>query len=172
MTVYRKCRPCKHRGNCEAQKKIGEAIRGLGVSSLMHRCKAFKPFLDRGEHVIARVAACRGEWEYGETAPLAEFEAVFIGFANSMGRAIIYIEPGKKSICGKYEFEPLKNDRGFCKVSFGPLSARHTYSSTKGIIGRGEGRTPLRDCCDLPLNVACNQCERSALDAIEEGRAA
>jgi hypothetical protein len=158
VTVYRKCRPCKHRGDCEIQKKIGEAIRGLGVSSLMHKCKNFKPFLERGAHVTVRVAACRGEWEYGGTAPLAEFDAIFIGLANSMGRAIVYIEPGAKSACGKYEFEPLKNDRGFCKVSFGPLSARHAYSRTKGIIARREGKTALRDCCDIPLDKVCGQC--------------
>lgn len=164
MTVYRKCRPCKHRGNCDEQKKISAAIRGLGVSSLMHSCKKFEPMLARGEHVIVRTYAHGNDSDdYGNHygAPLAEFPAVFVSFHKSLGKAIVYIGKGTKSVCGTYEFEPVGDNRGFCRVSFGPLSAKFKWRQ-KGIIERREGKTELMDCCDLPVGNPCEQCSRNS----------
>ncbi len=170
MTVYRKCRPCKHRGNCEIQKALGEAVKGFGVGTLTHRCRKFEPFLKPGDNVWVR--AFEGPYEndeYGSYKPnLAEFPAHFVQFSKTLGRAIVFIKTGVESRDGETTFEPANSKDGFCKVSYAPIRDPHPYASAKGIIERREGQTPLFACCGRPEGSACNECGKAlALEAAE-----
>lgn len=163
MTVYRKCRPCKHRGNCEIQKAIGEAVKGFGVGTLTHRCRKFEPFLRSGDNVWVR--AMEGPYEndeYGSYAPaLAEFPAHFVSFSKSLGRAIVFIKPGAESRDGETTFEPANHKDGFCKVSYAPIRDPRSYANAKGITEQREGHTPVIGCCGRPVGSACNECGKS-----------
>lgn len=169
MTVYRKCRPCKHRGNCEIQKALSEAVRGFGVGTLSHRCRKFEPFLKPGDNVWVRVQEGPYEHdEYGGHEPgLAEFPAHFVQFSKTLGRAIVFIHPGAASRDGETTFEPANSKDGFCKVSYAPIRDQRPYISAKGIIGRRDGFTATMTCCGRPMQTPCRDCG-NALAELEE----
>lgn len=158
MTVYRKCRPCKHRGACMIQEKIATAIKGLGVGSISHRCGKFEAIFQRGDNLWVATLDQPHD-EYGGNV-LAVFPAVFISLSKTLGRAIVFIEPGAKDRDGEYEFQPIPGKEGFCSVSYAPYRGLK-WSSSKGIVDVREGRTPLRDCCDKPFGVKCSNCQLS-----------
>lgn len=156
MTVYRKCRPCKHRDGCEIKARLSAAIKGFGVGTISHRCKSFEPDFQPGDNVWVRAQDVPNSYE-GYTA-IAVFPAHFVAYSKMLGRAIVFIEPGAKSQCGKYEFEPANGKDGFCKVSYAPYRAKFTSSFDKGIIARREGRTPVQSCCGRPIGKTCSDC--------------
>ena len=169
MTVYRKCRPCKHRGNCGIQKALGEAVRGFGVGTLTHRCRKFEPFLKPGDNVWVR--AQEGPYENddfggGYKPGDAEFPAHFVQFNKTNGRAIVFIQPGVKSRDGETTFEPANNQDGFCKVSYAPLRAPN-HHARKGITEMRDGFTATMTCCGRPETSACAECGK-AIAALSE----
>ncbi|MBA4220193.1 MAG: hypothetical protein C0458_05625 [Methylobacterium sp.] len=168
MTVYRKCRPCKHRGNCEIQEALGEAVRGFGVGTISHRCRKYEPFLKPGDHVWVR--AFEGPYEndeYRSYAPaLAEFPAHFVQFSKTLGRAVVFIKPGAESRDGDTTFEPANNKDGFCKVSYAPIRDPRPYARAKGITEHREGFTATMTCCGRPMQTPCRECG-NALSELE-----
>lgn len=164
MTVYRKCRPCKHRGNCEIQKALGEAVKGFGVGTLTHRCRKFEPFLKPGDNVWVRAFECgyeNDEFGPGPNPRLAEFPAHFVSFSKTLGRAVVFIKPESESRDGHSQFYPANSKDGFCKVSYAPIRDPHPYAKAKGITERRDGRTPMFDCCGRPIGSACNECGKA-----------
>lgn len=161
VTVYRKCRPCKHRDDCEIKERLSAAIKGFGVGTISHRCKVFEPDLNPGDNVWVAAMAYPHNSEdgfYGRTPPIAHFPAHFVGYSKTLGRAIVYIEPGVKSRDGIEIFEPANGKHGFCKVSYAPYRSNHTWGMEKGIIERREGRTPINKCCGMPAGRICAEC--------------
>lgn len=157
MTVYRKCRPCKHRDGCPIQARLAEAIKGFGVGTISHNCKSFEPGLRPGDNVwVAAIAFPHSEDEWHP--PIAHFPAHFVRYSETFGRAIVYIEPGVKSRDGEEAFEPANGKDGFCKVSYAPYHAKRTWGMEKGIIERREGRTAMLECCGRPIGNACKEC--------------
>lgn len=166
MTVYRKCRPCKHRDGCEIKQRLAEAIKGFGVGTISHRCKAFMPDLVPGDNVWVAAAAyphSTEDWYHGGTPPIAHFPGHFVEYSRALGRAIVYIEPGAMSRDGVWAFEPANGKHGFCKVSYSPYRQQRTWGMEKGIIERRDGRTETRDCCGLPANKTCDTCADASL---------
>jgi len=162
MTVYRKCRPCKHRDGCEIKARLAEAIKGFGVGTISHRCKSFEPDLNPGDNVWVAAMAYPHDAEedyYGGTPPIAQFPAHFVRYSKTLGRAIVYIEPNAKSRNGEYEFEPANGKSGFCKVSYAPYRAERLWGLEKGIIERRECRTTMLECCGLPAGRTCDECK-------------
>lgn len=160
MTVYRKCRPCKHRDDCAIKTRLAAAIKGFGVGSISHACRAFEPDFRTGENVWVRV---QDQPHADEGYPLkAVFPAHFVAYSKTLGRAIIFIEPGIKSRCGEYGFTPANGKNGFCKVSYAPYRARQRYSIDKGIIERREGFTATQSCCGRPIGAKCDECSNFA----------
>lgn len=161
MTVYRKCRPCKHRDGCEIKAQLSKAIKGFGVGTISHRCKSYEPELRPGDNVWVAAMAYPHSMEdayYGGTPPVAHFPAHFVAYSKTLGRAVVFIEPGAKSRCGKYEFEPANGKDGFCKVSYAPYRAATKWPRDKGIIERREGHTPVQQCCGRPAGKSCPDC--------------
>lgn len=159
MTVYRKCRPCKHRDNCEIKARLSEAIKGFGVGTISHRCRSYEPDLRPGDNVwIAAMAFPHSAADYGSSPPVAVFPGHFVKYSKTLGRAIVYIAPEATSRCGNHQFEPANGKSGFCKVSYAPYRAKRRWSNDKGIIDRREGRTTIKNCCGLPEGQKCDEC--------------
>jgi hypothetical protein len=171
MTVYRKCRPCKHRDGCEIKARLAEAIKGFGVGTISHACKSFEPDLKPGDNVwVAAMAHPYSIDDYG-SPPVAQFPAHFVQYSKTLGRAIVYIEPGTRSRDGEHEFGPANGKNGFCKVSYAPYRTKFTCGLDKGIVERREGRTPMQECCGLPIGKSCEDCKRipnSSLAALRQ----
>ena len=49
MTVYRRCVRCTKRDGCEIKARLSEAIRGLGITSVLHKCDEFEPPFAAGQ---------------------------------------------------------------------------------------------------------------------------
>lgn len=160
MTIFRKCHPCALREGCEIKAKLADAIKGLGVSSLMHRCKSFQPEFTSGDNVMVRTF--NGEHDpYGSgdgMSDFVEFPAHFVQYSDDLSRAIVFIAPGTKSECEEYEFQPTNGKDGFCRVSYTPIRQNPVSSTAKGIIARREGKTAMENCCGRPLGTACKEC--------------
>lgn len=165
MTVYRKCRPCKHHGACPIQENIAAAIKGFGVGTISHRCAKFEPIFQRGDNLwVATLDQPHDEYD---SSVLAVFPAVFVSLSRTQGRAIVFIEPGAKDRDGEAEFEPLPGREGFCSVSYAPYRG-FKWSSSKGIVDVREGRTPLRDCCGKPWGVKCSNCQTTPTETMQK----
>lgn len=157
MTVYRKCRPCKHRDDCEIKARLAAAIKGFGVGTISHRCRSFEADLRPGENVWVR--ANDVPHTYDDRPTQAVFPAHFVAYSKTLGRAIVFIEPGATSQCGNYAFEPANGKAGFCKVSYAPYRAKFQCSLDKGIIARREGKTAIQSCCGRPVGRTCSDCD-------------
>lgn len=163
MTVYRKCRPCKHRDNCEIKQRLAMAIKGFGVRTISHRCQSFEPALTPGKNIWVAVQAYPHNHEdayYGGTPPVATFPGHFVRYSKTFGRAIVYIKPGTPSECDEYTFEPANGKSGFCKVSYAPYHNSPGWGLRKGIVGLREGETSLQTCCGLPVGGSCADCSQ------------
>lgn len=86
MTIYRTCRPCAKRNDCDLKRALAAAIKGHDVRSIKHHCRSFEPFLTPGQNVWAKVCAQaklddNGEHYFDERAV---FPAVFLQFRNKL----------------------------------------------------------------------------------------
>jgi hypothetical protein len=169
MTVYRKCRPCKFRDDCEIKSRLSAAIKGFGVGVIAHRCKKYTPDFARGDNVWVRTNDVPHPSDYVDDAALptkAVFPAHFVEYSKTLGRAIVYIAPGAKSQCGEYKFVPANDKAGFCKVSYAPYRAKFKWSGDRGIIDRREGRTAITCHCGVPAGTNCTECQRHQLGEV------
>ncbi len=54
MTHFTTCIGCKSRENCPVKDSLKTAIKGLGVTSIKHRCKERVGLFQKGDPVIVR----------------------------------------------------------------------------------------------------------------------
>ena len=123
MAYFRKCRTCRHNDGCEIKDRLRDAIKGLGITSLLHRCAEYAPAHDFGAPVTVQTWV-EGADEFGEPIPRA---ATFCGWfvdLSSDRKALVYVKPNSPSIeDGRVTFEP-KSYEGFCKVPLSRVQSR------------------------------------------------
>lgn len=116
MTVYRKCRLCLKRDGCSIKADIGSAIRGLGITSLLHRCDSYEaPFKPGDPVLVTTLVDCNGaDWDENGP-PTAVFPGHFL--AQFGQKAHVFIEPNIEDVDGNhFEFVPRSN--GYCTLSY------------------------------------------------------
>ena len=122
MTVYRTCRLCTvEKDKCPHKAVIKGAIVGLGITSIKHKCNFYSPPFKPGQPVIARTYI-DNEVGYDGDIENADFPAIFIKQVRT--KALVLIKPGVSCIDGDAQFTPMKNKRGYCKLTFDKLKAR------------------------------------------------
>ena len=123
MTVYRRCVRCTKRNGCPIKARLSEAIRGLGITSVLHKCDEFEPPFAAGQPIIARMVCMSPDDIYDNKPSNADYPAWFVLETKEDRKALIFIQPGQLPLIGDkdYAFE-AKND-GFCKVAWWRLSA-------------------------------------------------
>ena len=52
MTIYRKCRLCTRKVDCQIKADMGRAMAGLGITSVLHRCAEYEPPFKCGDPVL------------------------------------------------------------------------------------------------------------------------
>jgi len=119
MTVYRTCRICIKRKGCDIKSEIGKKISGLGITSIKHKCDSYTPPFSPGEHVIATTYCDLDVGDECGELHNSKFNAVFI--EQSGTKALVWIKPRESDIYDDVQFTPMKNNRGFCKLTFDRL---------------------------------------------------
>ncbi len=164
MTVLYTCRSCAHKGACEIQAKVLAAVKGLGVSSLKHRCAKHEPPYRVGQAVWAFVIdAPWSEYEESGEEPIrAWFPGHFIGVSSrGNSRALVAIaagaEPREQPRHGwgdDVEFYPV-HKKGICKIIWTRIENREAPD------------TPLcPKCGELKALVLAGECFDSAFSGI------
>ena len=162
MTVLYTCRSCTHKGACEIQAEVLAAVKGLGISSLKHRCTKHEPPYRVGQAVWAFVQdAPWSVYEECNGEPIrAWFPGHFIGVSSKgNSRALVVIETGA---------EPREQPRRGDDIDFSPV---HKKGICKLIWTRIESReapdTPLcPKCGELKALVLAGECFDSAIYGI------
>jgi len=132
MPVLMTCRGCTKVSDCDRRAKLVEAVRGLGVTSIKHRCPdktlAFTP----GQAVWVEV----NDAPWSECAEFDEptrawFPGVFIGGSTkSNTRGLVFVRSGETDRSGDFEFDPINGGKGgelrysVCKVIWSRIEAR------------------------------------------------
>lgn len=177
MVALITCRPCIRKGNCEIQAGVLAAIKGLGVSSLKHRCAEVELPYRAGQAVWVFVQV--GPSERDEMGPELEpskgwFPGHFLQVARTNTSALIVITDGaEERDHAEYEFEPMKrSSRGggswwpaVCKVPWSRIRLRNNVEALAvcdkcgqlaGMSCEGvafldrEGRCPLENLIESP----------------------
>lgn len=142
MTYYRRCRLCTAKDGCQTKADIGKVISGLGVTSILHKCKDYNPPYQPGEPVFVRTIATY-DCDPMEGPSMDTFPGHFIKQSGS--KALVYIKPGAPSEeMGEDGPFDAKNN-GFCSLSYSRLSARPD----------GE-RVEICKICDGPVGRECD----------------
>lgn len=135
MPVLKTCRPCINKGSCERQRAILDALRGLAVSTVTHRCPDMTLPYRSGQAVWAEVNdAPHSEFEpYGDAGPTKDwFPGVFMGPSTASNtRGLVVIRSGAKGEQDSdLEFMPVRGrdfgDGAFavCKVIWSRIKPR------------------------------------------------
>lgn len=130
MTILKKCRSCRLDGDCEAQDKVRDAVQGLGIYSLLHRCATHEARYRPGQAVWAFVMdAPYSEYGDGPGEPCrAWFPGHFIAVARNNTRGLVMIAEGAEpreqpdEAYDELSFSPGKN--GVCKVAWKRIEPR------------------------------------------------
>ena len=124
MAYFRKCRTCARNPDCEIKDRLRDAIKGLGITSLLHKCDSFEPKYKAGDQVLVRT--CTGYEgdptdDYGNMI-YGSFPGWFVSWTDK-GKCLAYVTPGTPSIeDGREKFEP-RND-GWCSVPMSRIESR------------------------------------------------
>ena len=120
MTVYRRCVRCTKREGCEIKARLSEALRGLGITSVLHKCDEFEPPFAPGQPIIARMTVDGEPDPYGERdEPLnADYAGWFVQETQADRKALIYIRPGQLPLTGNKDQAFEAKSHGFCKVAW------------------------------------------------------
>jgi len=159
MTFFRKCKTCLHISECDRKEHILKAIKGLGITTLSHRCSAYAPMFSPGDNLWVKTVDHAHPKDVGYYDDKSDVEATdcifpahFCGFTKA-GRAIVYIKPGATDRDDEdYVFEPIEGRQGFCSV------ALSIGRSRLGIESRRDGKTEICKTCSLPLGTECPNC--------------
>jgi len=119
MTVFRKCRVCTKKDGCEHKKVICKTIKGLGITSILHKCDHYDPPYSTGDPVLATTLVSYDVGGGYEEPERATFPAHFMTQRGT--KAHVYIKPGVSDTSGLYEFDPKNN--GFCNLPFERVKA-------------------------------------------------
>ena len=102
---------------------IADAIRGLGIQSLKHKCAGRRPLFEVGQPVwLETVYAVNGDGDENGT-----FRDSFAGHVvKDLGsKALVYVRPGTLGRDEPHEdYAFASKTGGFCKVSLKKLEAR------------------------------------------------
>ena len=122
MAYFRKCRTCARNPDCEIKDRLRDAIKGLGITSLLHRCDSFEPRYAVGQQVTISTWV-EGADEYGEpAAAAATFPGWFVSLAAD-GKGLVYVRPETPSLeDGRDKFDPRHD--GFCKIPLSRIQSR------------------------------------------------
>lgn len=121
MTHFRTCRTCaKPPETCERRAELKAKLRGLGVTSLKHRCDGFEPAFVAGDAVRVNTLAWFAKGEESPP-PRLDFPGHFVSFVG--GKALVFVPAKAEDMNGEgVEFEPSGN--GYLKVPLSRLSPR------------------------------------------------
>lgn len=152
MTVYRRCTRCAKRDGCPIKERLAKAIRGLGITSVLHKCDEFEPPFEAGQPIIARMVVLSPGDIYDEVTGNADYPAWFVA-ETAERKPLIFIQPGQVPLTGDRDYAFDARAGGFCKVAWWRLSADERGGSREpcpicGTCGQimGEGD------CVLPEN--------------------
>lgn len=168
MTVYRRCMRCTKRNGCEIKARLAEAIRGLGITSVLHKCEEFEPPFAAGQTIIARMVVMSPGDIYDEETSNADYPAWFVRETKEDRKALIYIRPGQLPLTGDNDYAFQAKADGFCKVAWWRLSADER-------VGVSHEPCPLCGLCDQVMGKG--DCTlygnaRTKADCVPMGRAA
>lgn len=163
MAFFRKCKTCASNVSCNRKASISDAIKGLGITTLTHRCSGYSPMFSPGDNLWVKTLdhahPTRVGYDDGsddEAATDCIFPAHFCAFTKA-GRAIVFIEPGAKDRDDEdFSFEPIPGREGFCSV------ALSIGKSRRGIESRRDGKTEMCRGCSRPLGAICPECTNNA----------
>lgn len=116
MTHFHACTGCALKGKpCASREALAAAVKGLGVSSIRHRCKVRVPTYEPGAAVLILTHASSEPSEDDEPRR-GWFPGIFI--RQSGTQVIAFIAPGAVAagLSAAYPFEPQRN--GFVKAPF------------------------------------------------------
>lgn len=124
MSSYRTCFGCQLRGKpCPTRAVIADAIKGLGIQSLRHKCAGRRPLFAIGQPVwLETVYAVDGDGDENGT-----FRDSFAGHVvKDLGsKALVFVPPGTLGRDDPHEdYAFASKTGGFCKVSLKKLTAR------------------------------------------------
>lgn len=154
--TYQTCVGCVFGiGYCHAREAVKAHVKGIGVTSLKWRCKHRRPVYQPGDAVWVDLFV---GWEDGgdswgrEEQAFAYFPGVVIRAKGS--KAVVFIEPGVRSECEQYDFEPQKSGNGHVKIPLIRTKKRdaireHICSCCERIV-RLKGHDPEYRCGMVP----------------------
>lgn len=145
MAYLHACVGCSRQGApCPTREALNAQIRGLGISSLRHRCAARVPRYTAGQAVV--IHTYDGEHDYNGEYTMQWWPVWFI--EQKATRAICFIRPGT-DVDG-YEFSP-QHSRGYVKVPlFRVKAASHEPVELARCEGCGDYTAFLGDACGEP----------------------
>ena len=114
MAYYRRCRTCKHKGGCEIKDALSKAIRGLGITSLLHACDSYESEYRFGQCVDVSTWILEADG-LGNPDPLrVVFPGWFVNWTKG-GKALTYVRPGSEELNEtRIKFDPEGD--GWCKI--------------------------------------------------------
>ena len=121
MTAFKTCRSCISKGNCEIQDRMRVALKGLHISSLLHRCGSHAPPYRKGQAIWAYVMDAPYDAD-GPDPVRRWFPGHFSSVARNNTRAIVRIAPDVLDREGEEDFIPM--GKGFCKVIWASIEPR------------------------------------------------
>ena len=120
MTYFRTCVGCKSRENCPTKEALKTSIKGLGLTSIKHRCKERVELFQKGDPVLVRTYSGHSEPSdgYGNDAIYDDYPGHYI--RQNGAKALVVVKPGTPGVeFGEdFPFQP-KNGTGYLSV---PLS--------------------------------------------------
>lgn len=160
MTAFRSCHTCAlPAATCETRATLQAAIAGLGITSLKHRCTAYRAAFLPGDAVkVLTIPFYPTDDE--PHAPKLWFPAHFVKLTGT--RALVFVKPGSRSLGfdfggNDYAFEP--HGSGYLKVPLSRVAVRDAEPTNiescrwcasipdlDGNCGRDPNYTPARDC--------------------------
>lgn len=154
MAILKTCRSCSQKGECGIQDRIQQAVKGLSVITISHRCASHRAPYYIGQAVWAFVLEApydryaHDDYYSHEGPRRAWFPGHFLGVSTkSNTRALVVIKSGAKPREElDTEFDP-GNKKGICKVIWGRIEGRD---------GADEPLCP--ECRDIASIVAEGEC--------------
>lgn len=122
MTYFTTCKGCKHTEDCEFRTRIKAGIKGLGITTVKHKCFLRSPMFLPGDPVTVSTGV-EGEGSYGPVWYQADFDGVFIQEMKDRSRVVCFIKPGTEGSTGD-EFEPIDGKIGFVKLPYSRVKKR------------------------------------------------
>lgn len=121
MTYFRTCIGCKSREDCPTKDALKASIKGLGLTSIKHRCKNRVEMFQKGDPVVVRTYSGYSEPSdsgYGNDAVHDDYPGYFI--RQNAAKALVIVKPGTHGhdYGESFPFLP-KNASGYLSI---PLS--------------------------------------------------